>query len=179
MAHPLVDDLDLRARRIRLVLLDVDGVLTDGTVTIHAAGGESKAFFIRDGAAIVWAQRQGLRVGFLSGRPSDATTRRAAELRVSLVAQPGPDKRQAYADILTECGCADDETAYMGDDVLDLPILSRAGLAAAPADAVDEVRGRVHWVSSHPGGRGAVRELLELILRAQGKWDAVVASFSH
>ncbi|MCC7007557.1 MAG: HAD hydrolase family protein [Acidobacteria bacterium] len=171
------EELDIRARRVRLLLLDVDGVLTDGTVHIHAGQGESKGFFIRDGAAMAWARRDGLEIGLLSGRPSDATVRRASELGLTIVCQPGPDKRQAYADILTGCGCADEETAYMGDDLLDLPVLQRVGLSAAPADAVDDVRSRVHWVSAYPGGRGAVRELIELILRAQGRWDGLVSRF--
>lgn len=171
------EDLASRARRVRLVLLDVDGVLTDGTVVIHASGGESKGFWIRDGAAMVWARTRGLDIGLLSGRPSDATTRRATELGVSIVSQAGPDKRRAYADILTACRYRDEDVAYMGDDVLDLPVLTRVGLAAAPADAVDDVLSRVHWVSTRSGGRGAVREFLELILRAQGRWDDLLSGF--
>src|SRR6185295_12128483 len=108
------DELTARARKLRLVLLDVDGVLTDGTVSIASDGSESKRFFIRDGAAIVWALRHDLKVGFLSGRPSEATSRRAAELGVSLVSQGGPDKARGYADILSQCGCQHDEVGYMG-----------------------------------------------------------------
>ena len=171
------EDVQNRARRLRLLLLDVDGVLTDGTVNIFSTGGESKAFHIRDGAAIVWAGRQGLEIGLLSGRYSDATTRRADELKLKIVSQGGPDKRQAYADIVAAGEYADDEVAYMGDDILDLPILLRVGLSTAPADAVMEVRDRVHWVSRLGGGHGAVRELLEVILQAQGKWDGVLAAF--
>jgi 3-deoxy-D-manno-octulosonate 8-phosphate phosphatase (KDO 8-P phosphatase) len=168
------DDLAARARAIRLILLDVDGVLTDGTVDIASDGTESKAFSIRDGAAIVWARREGLEVGLLSGRPSPATTRRAAELGITLVVETGPDKRQAFADILTRAHLSDTEVAYMGDDLPDLPILGRVGLSAAPADAADEVASRVHWVSRRPGGRGAVRELVELILRARLRWEPLV-----
>lgn len=159
------------------MLLDVDGVLTDGTVSINSMGGESKPFFIRDGAAIVWARREGLEVGLLSGRPSEATSRRAAELGLEIVSQGGPDKRRAYADILTRCGYRDEEVGYMGDDILDLPILGRVGLSATPADAVDDVRTRVHWVSRAGGGRGAVRELIEVILTAQDKWGRVLNAF--
>lgn len=176
MPIPLEDVHD-RARRLRLLLLDVDGVLTDGTVNILSTGGESKGFHIRDGAAIVWAERQGLEIGLLSGRYSEATTRRAAELKLKIVSQAGPDKRQAYADIVHAGGYADDEVAYMGDDILDLPILLRAGLSTAPADAAPEVRDSVHWVSRFGGGRGAVRELLEVILQAQGKWDGILEGF--
>lgn len=171
------DALAARALSVRLLLLDVDGVLTDGTVAIHGSGSEAKNFFIRDGAAIVWAQRNGLQVGFLSGRPSQATTRRAAELGVTLVVQGDASKASAYSRILSARALADEHVAYMGDDFLDLPVLARVGLSAAPADAADEIRSRVHWVSAHPGGRGAVRELVEVILRARGQWDAFVDSF--
>jgi len=170
-------DVDERARHIRLLLLDVDGVLTDGAVSIDSAGGESKAFFIRDGISLIWARREGMDVGLLSGRNSATTTRRAAELGISIVSQGGTDKRVGYAEILTAHGYADADVAYMGDDVLDLPVLGRVGLSTAPADAVDEVRSRVHWVSRHAGGRGAVRELVEMVLRAKGRWDPIVNAF--
>ena len=171
------DALTARARTLRLLLFDVDGVLTDGAVAIHGGGSEAKNFFIRDGAAIVWAQRLGLPVGFLSGRPSQATTRRAAELGVSLVVQGDTNKGAAYSHILSTRALADEHVAYMGDDLLDLPVLARVGFSAAPADATDDVRTRVHWVSRHPGGRGAVRELIELVLRARGQWDPFIESF--
>jgi 3-deoxy-D-manno-octulosonate 8-phosphate phosphatase (KDO 8-P phosphatase) len=171
------EEVRARARRLRLLLLDVDGVLTDGTVTIDSVGGESKPFHIRDGAAIVWAAREQLEVGLLSGRPSAATTRRAAELGLRLVSQRGPDKLEAYRDILAERGLTDDEIGYMGDDLLDLAVIDRVGLSAAPADAASEVLGRVHWVSRFPGGRGAVRELLEVVLDARGTWDRIVRGF--
>jgi 3-deoxy-D-manno-octulosonate 8-phosphate phosphatase (KDO 8-P phosphatase) len=171
------EELQARARRLQLILLDVDGVLTDGTVAIHSTGGESKSFHIRDGAAIVWARREGLEIGLLSGRPSEATARRAAELGISLVLQAGPDKMRSYQGVLAANTCEDDQVAYMGDDLLDLAVLERVGLSAAPADAAAEVRNRVHWVSTHAGGRGAVRELLELVLRAQGKWDRIIQTF--
>jgi 3-deoxy-D-manno-octulosonate 8-phosphate phosphatase (KDO 8-P phosphatase) len=167
-------DIAARAAGLRLILLDVDGVLTDGTVSIHSDGAESKAFFIRDGAAILWARREGLRVGLLSGRPSGATARRAAELGISLVVQGTTDKGAALSDLLLAHGLADAEVAYMGDDLLDLPVIDRVGLSAAPADAVEDVRARVHWVSTLGGGRGAVREFIELILRARGRPAAVV-----
>lgn len=163
-----------RASRIRLILLDVDGVLTDGTVHVHSTGGESKPFFIRDGLGMVWARREGLEVGLLSGRPSEATTRRARELGLRIVSQGSNDKRQAFADILATYGYVAGDVAYMGDDLVDLPILHQAGLSAAPADAVDDVRSQVHWVSGRAGGRGAVRELVELVLVAQGRWTGIV-----
>jgi 3-deoxy-D-manno-octulosonate 8-phosphate phosphatase (KDO 8-P phosphatase) len=170
-------EVNARAQQIRLLLLDVDGVLTDGAVSIDSAGGEAKAFFIRDGISLIWARREGVEVGLLSGRTSATTTRRAAELGINIVSQGGTDKRLGYADILTAHGYADADVAYMGDDVLDLPVLGRVGLSAAPADAVDDVRSRVHWVSRHAGGRGAVRELVEVVLRAKGRWDPIVNAF--
>ena len=163
-----------RARHVRLLLFDVDGVMTDGTVSIAASGDETKTFSIRDGAALVWAQRAGFEVALLSGRPSQATARRAAELGITRVLQGPPDKRQAYQGLLKECAVTDREVAYMGDDWLDLVILERVGLAAAPADAMKEVRQRVHWVSRFPGGRGAVRDLIEMMLKAHRRWHDVL-----
>ena len=167
-----------RARRIRLLLFDVDGVLTDGVVVMHADGSESKGFHIKDGAAIVWAQRAGLQVGLLSARSSGATTHRAAQLAIRIVRQGVASKLSAFEQILTSSGLQDEAVAYMGDDLLDLPVLDRAGLASAPADAAAEVRRAVHGVATAAGGRGAVRELIELVLRAQGRWDGVVAEHS-
>lgn len=170
--------LQEKAARVRLVLFDVDGVLTDGLVIMHADGSESKGFHIRDGAAIVWAQRAGLNVGLLSARSSGATTQRAAQLAVSIVSQGVADKLAAYERIVRDNGLDDDAVAYMGDDLLDLPVLERAGLSAAPADAVAEVRAKVDWVSQSPGGRGAARELIELVLRAQNRWDDIVQQYA-
>jgi 3-deoxy-D-manno-octulosonate 8-phosphate phosphatase (KDO 8-P phosphatase) len=169
------DEVTARARRVRLMLFDVDGVLTDCAVTIAGAGQEAKTFSIRDGAALVWARQCGLEVGFLSGRPSDATSRRAAELGIDLVIQGGPRKREPFAVLLSQRGLGADEVAYMGDDLADLPVITSVGLSAAPADAAPEVAARAHWVSAHPGGRGAVREFIELVLRARNQWDDVVA----
>jgi 3-deoxy-D-manno-octulosonate 8-phosphate phosphatase (KDO 8-P phosphatase) len=168
----------MRSRRVKLVLLDVDGVMTDGLIFVSPDGSEAKAFSIRDGAAIVWAQRCGLPVGLLTGRPSDATHRRAAELGIDLVASSGPDKQLAYNQILRARGLTDTDVAYMGDDLLDLPVLRRAGLSAAPADAAAEVKSAVHWVSPHDGGRGAVRDLIELVLKGRGMWDGLLRSLS-
>jgi 3-deoxy-D-manno-octulosonate 8-phosphate phosphatase (KDO 8-P phosphatase) len=166
--------LQAKASRIRLMLFDVDGVLTNGEVVMHADGSESKAFHIRDGAAIVWAQRAGLTVGLLSARSSGATSHRAAQLAVRIVEQGVKSKLTAYERIIRDARVEDADVAYMGDDLLDLQVLARVGLSAAPADAAPEVRERVDWVSPTAGGRGAVRELVELILRAQQRWDDVL-----
>jgi 3-deoxy-D-manno-octulosonate 8-phosphate phosphatase (KDO 8-P phosphatase) len=173
----LADDLDRRAAAVRLILFDVDGVLTDGRVLVHGDGTESKSFFIRDGIAMVWAQRAGIRVGFLSARLSPTTPHRAAQLGVTLVYHGVSSKQATYERILSELSLTDADVAYMGDDVVDLAVLSRAGLAAAPADCVAEVRERAHFVSSFAGGAGAARELVEHILRVQGKWPGVVDSY--
>ena len=163
-----------KASRIRLLLFDVDGVLTTGEVLMHADGSESKGFHIRDGAAIVWAQRAGLTVGLLSARSSGATAHRAAQLAVRIVEQGVRSKLVAYEQIIRDARVEDADVAYMGDDLLDLQVLSRVGLSAAPADAAPEVRERVDWVSNASGGRGAARELVELVLRAQQRWDDVL-----
>jgi 3-deoxy-D-manno-octulosonate 8-phosphate phosphatase (KDO 8-P phosphatase) len=169
--------LDERALGIRMVLFDVDGVLTDGLVLMHADGSESKGFHIRDGAAMVWAQRAGLTVGLLSARSSGATSHRAAQLAIRLVVQGAHSKLSAYERILRDSAMPDSAVAYMGDDLLDLPVLTRVGLSAAPADAAPEVLARVNWASTARGGRGAVREFIEMILRAQHRWDAVVREY--
>ena len=166
-----------RASKIRLVLFDVDGVLTDGKIVMHADGSESKVFDIKDGTAVVWAMRLGLQVGFLSARSSAATAQRAAQLGVTLVHQGVASKLETYDQIADSLLLDDDQIAYMGDDVLDLPVLTRVGLATAPADAAAEVRTRVHWVSQRRGGDGAARELIETILRAQDRWDSIVATY--
>jgi 3-deoxy-D-manno-octulosonate 8-phosphate phosphatase (KDO 8-P phosphatase) len=169
--------IDAKAARIILLLFDVDGVLTDGTVLMHGDGSESKTFAIRDGIAMVWAQRVGLKVGFLSARMSPTTPHRAAQLGVTLVYHGVKSKAATYARILVDEQVTDEEVAYMGDDIVDLAVLARAGLSAAPSDAVEEVRQRVHWVSHWPGGGGAARELIEVVLRAQNRWNDVVAGY--
>jgi len=168
-----------KAARLRLLLFDVDGVLTDGTIVVHADGSESKRFHIRDGAGIVWAQRAGLLVGLISARTSTATAQRAAQLAIRIVEQGAASKLGTYQRIVADQGLADDQVAFMGDDLLDLPVLAQAGVSAAPADAAPEVRARVDWVSSVAGGRGAVREFVEFVLRAQGAWDGIVAEYSR
>jgi 3-deoxy-D-manno-octulosonate 8-phosphate phosphatase (KDO 8-P phosphatase) len=170
-------DVLRRAAAVRVLLVDVDGVLTDGTVLLRGDGLESKRFHIRDGTAVVLARRAGLRTGLISGRPSDATVQRASQLEFDYVHQVPASKLSAYEAVLREAGVDDAAVAYMGDDLIDLPLLARAGFAAAPADAVDEVRSAAHWVSPHAGGTGAVRDLVEFILKAQGRWNTVVDEY--
>lgn len=171
-------ELRERASPIRLILFDVDGVLTDGDIILNADGSESKRFNIRDGTGIVWAHRAGLKTGVLSGRASVATALRAAQLGMTVIRQDASAKEDVYDEIRRQYGLTDLQVAYMGDDVMDLPVLRRAGLATAPSDAAEQVRRRVHWVSNARGGHGAARELVELVLDAQGLLDQVVAAYA-
>ena len=170
--------LAARCRNLRLLLCDVDGVLTDGTVLLLPDGGEAKAFHIRDGLGIVLARRAGLRFGLLSGRTSDAVTRRAAELGIDIVRQGVSDKPKALREIVAAEGIAPAQVAYMGDDVNDLGVMTEVGLSAAPADAPLEVRAQAYMVTDARGGRGCLREFVEAILRARGEWDGLVAGIA-
>ena len=169
--------LQEKAFPVRLLLFDVDGVLTDGKIVVHPDGSESKRFDIRDGMGIVCAQRAGLKTGLLSARSSATTIVRAAQLGISIVYQNVARKLDAYEEILRVERLADREVAYMGDDLFDAPVLARAGLSAAPADAIEEIRQQVDWVSRASGGDGAVRELVELVLRLQGKWAGLLKPY--
>jgi 3-deoxy-D-manno-octulosonate 8-phosphate phosphatase (KDO 8-P phosphatase) len=155
-----------RAARVRLVLLDVDGVLTDGRLYYGAEGEALKTFDVKDGHGIVLL-REHVDFGVISGRPGKASQRRLEELRVKHLVFGERDKLAGYAR-LAHLGVPDEEVAYMGDDVNDVPLLRRVGLAACPADARPEVREVAHFVARSPGGRGAVRELCDLVLRAKG-----------
>ena len=166
--------IQAKAALVKLLLFDVDGVLTDGKILMHPDGTESKQFDIKDGTGIVWAQRAGLKVGVLSARSSAATAQRAAQLGITIVHQGVPSKIRAYDAILRQHGLTDADVAYMGDDVLDLPVITRAGLSASPSDAVDEVRTRVDYVSRASGGAGAARELVELVLKSQDRWERLL-----
>ena len=172
-----MDNLAAKAAKVKLILLDVDGVLTDGAVVIFGDGSETKRFHIRDGIALVWAQRAGITVGLLSARQSPTTAQRAAQLGITLIHQGVASKITTYDQIVGDMVLSDEDVAYMGDDIVDLAVLARAGLSAAPSDAVNEVRSRVDFVSARPGGEGAVRELVEMILRAKGHWDPLVAAY--
>jgi len=156
-----------RARRIRLLVLDVDGVLTDGRLYFTTGGEELKAFHVRDGAGIVAVQRAGVTVAIISGRDSAAVTRRAGELGIRHVYQGAGDKGATFDQLLAELGVAAAETACVGDDTPDAPMLGRAGLAIAVADAHPALLASAHWVTKSKGGRGAVREVCDLLLSAR------------
>jgi 3-deoxy-D-manno-octulosonate 8-phosphate phosphatase (KDO 8-P phosphatase) len=167
-----------RARQTRLLMMDVDGVLTDGRIIQDSYGHELKVFDVKDGHGIVMAHRAKLRTALISGRASDTITRRAQELGIELVFQKIWNKLEVYEKILSETQFAPDEIAYIGDDLVDIPLLRRVGLAVAVADAVDEVKAAAHLVTQRPGGQGAVRELIELILRAQGHWETLLERYT-
>jgi 3-deoxy-D-manno-octulosonate 8-phosphate phosphatase (KDO 8-P phosphatase) len=164
-----------RCRALKLILCDVDGVMTDGTVLLLPDGGEAKSFSIRDGLGIVLAHRAGLRTGVLSGRRLGSLSGRVRELGMAVVREAVRDKAAALAEILAEQGVSGSEVAYVGDDLNDLPVMAAVGLSAAPADAPLEVRAQAFMALTAKGGRGCVRELVEAILRARGEWEKVVA----
>jgi 3-deoxy-D-manno-octulosonate 8-phosphate phosphatase (KDO 8-P phosphatase) len=167
--------LAARCRALKLVLSDVDGVLTDGTVLILPDGREARSFHVRDGLAVVLAHQAGLRTGLVSGRQSDSVAQRATELKMSVVRQGVRDKGQALDEILGQTGLEAREVAYMGDDISDLPVMAAVGLSAAPADAPLEVRLQAFMVTEAAGGGGCLREFIEAILRARGDWERVAA----
>jgi 3-deoxy-D-manno-octulosonate 8-phosphate phosphatase (KDO 8-P phosphatase) len=167
-----------RARKTRLLIMDVDGVLTDGRIIQDGHGHELKVFDVKDGHGIVMAHRAKLRTALISGRESETITRRAEELGIELVFQKIWNKLEVYEKILVDTELTHDEVAYIGDDLIDIPLLRRVGLAVAVADAVDEVKAAAHLITQRPGGQGAVREVIELILRAQGHWDTLLERYT-
>lgn len=170
-------DLTERARKIRLLLLDVDGVLTDNRLFYGDNGIEYKAFHTRDGHGMVLLRQAGIDLGIITGRTSEVVARRMADLQVKYVYQGVPDKLPTFEKLMDESGLQPDQVAYMGDDILDLPLLRRVGLAGMPANADPTLKEHVHFVSRYPGGQGAVRELCELILKSQGAWDEIMAFY--
>jgi 3-deoxy-D-manno-octulosonate 8-phosphate phosphatase (KDO 8-P phosphatase) len=162
--------------RLRLLVLDVDGVLTDGTVLYGGGVDEVKAFHTRDGAGLALWRDAGLLTTFITGRGGDSVRRRADELRIGRIWERARDKTAAFDEMLAHFGVTAPETLVMGDDVPDLRMLERAGFAAAPADASPDVLPRVHYVARAAGGHGAVREVVEHVLRATGRWDALMES---
>lgn len=169
--------LSVRCRALKLLLSDVDGVMTNGSLLLLPDGGEAKAFHVRDGLAVVLAHAAGLRTGLLSGRASDVVARRAAELGMAVVRQGVKDKGLALREIMAELRIEAHEVAYLGDDLNDLPVLTAVGLSAAPRDAVFEVRAEVFMALEAKGGEGCLREFVEAILKARGDWERVTAAF--
>jgi len=178
--NPVTCHLSLvtRLRRVKLFLCDVDGVLTDGSVYLGAAL-EIKRFNIRDGLGMIFLHRAGLKVGWVSARPSAVTKARAAELEIDFLVQQGDrvSKTGAVEKLLRQAKLDWNAVCFVGDDVVDLGPLARAGLAVAVADARPEVKAAAHYVARARGGRGAVREVAEMILQAQEKWDAIISHY--
>jgi 3-deoxy-D-manno-octulosonate 8-phosphate phosphatase (KDO 8-P phosphatase) len=172
------EDVARRAARLRLLLLDCDGVLTDGRITLVEGGDELKSFHTRDGHGLVLLHRAGLSSGIISGRTSSAVERRARDLGIKFVRQGELNKVVAFEDVLREAGVTPDEVAFVGDDVVDVPLMRRSGLAVAVSDATEETRAAAHYVTRLPGGFGAVREVCELILKAQGRWDELMKRYT-
>lgn len=172
-----MDDLDLRAAKIRLLCTDIDGVLTDGTLRYGREPGHTKAFHVRDGAAVKWLQRAGIPVAFISGLEAEATRNRARDLAVEDCYAGHLDKLPVLDELCAKYGLAYDQVAHLGDDLPDLPLLRRVGLACAPSDAAAEVQAACHWVVPVPGGHGLLRQVAEKILKAQGRWAETVGKY--
>ena len=177
MPSRLSPSLRQRLRGVKLFLCDVDGVMTDGTVWMGDAG-ENKRFHIRDGLGLKFLQRHGIQVGWISRRPSPATKRRADDLKIDFLIQLDSDKVPAIEGLLKRIGLNWSDTCYVGDDVVDVGALNRAAVAVAVADAVPEAQAAADYITTAPGGLGAIRETVELILKAQNKWQRVLEEYA-
>ncbi len=166
-----------KARKIKVLLLDVDGVLTDGAITMNDRGEEMKSFNVRDGQGIKLLQEGGVEVGLISGRFSKVVTYRARELGIRIVYQGVRNKLEGYEKIKARKGYKNPAVAYIGDDLMDLPLLRTVGLAITIGDGWEELKSRVDYVTAHKGGQGAVREVAELLLRAQDNWKKVISEY--
>ncbi len=171
-------EVERRARRIKLLLMDCDGVLTDGRLELLENGDEQKTFHARDGQGIALFHRAGLKTGIISGRTSSAVERRAQELSMTYVRQQATDKVAALDEMLALSGLTVDQCAYIGDDLGDIPVMLRVEFAVAVNDAVFETQQHAHYVTGLRGGHGAVREVTDLILKSQGHWHELMKSFT-
>lgn len=172
-----MDSLLDRARRIRLVCTDVDGVLTTGALVYGREPGHTKAFHVRDGAAVKWLQKAGLAVAFISGLDSPATRYRAEDLGVEDCYLGRLEKGPVLEELCRKHGLTPDQVAHVGDDLHDLPLLRVVGLACCPSDAAPEVQAAAHWIVPLPGGQGVLRAVVELILKAQEQWDGILSPY--
>jgi 3-deoxy-D-manno-octulosonate 8-phosphate phosphatase (KDO 8-P phosphatase) len=175
-----MDDLisiERRASRIKLLLMDCDGVLTDGRLWLTENGDEQKSFNTKDGLGLALLHRAGLQSGIISGRKSIAVERRAQELGIEFLRQGDEQKIAAFEEVLRLAGVNEDEVAFIGDDLSDIPLMQRSELAVAVADAVEEARAAAHYVTHAEGGRGAVREVVEIILKSQGRWNDLIEGY--
>jgi 3-deoxy-D-manno-octulosonate 8-phosphate phosphatase (KDO 8-P phosphatase) len=168
-----------RCRQIELILSDVDGVLTDGGIYFDNQGIELKRFHIRDGMGIRLWQRAGYRFGLLTARSSHIVKVRAAELNIDLVRQGFEHKLRAAKELIAELGLKPEQVCHLGDDLTDLPVIQYVGLGVAVQDAAEDVRGVADYITDLPGGRGAVREVIEMVLKAKGRWNDLVRNYIH
>lgn len=169
--------MENKIKRVRLVILDVDGVLTGGQIFFGNSGEMMKQFDVQDGMGISLLRQAGVRVAIITGRTSDIVRLRAAELHIDDVYQGSMSKKDAFCDLLAKYELKEEEVCYVGDDLIDIPVMRRAGFACAVANAVAEVRGIASYVTTKEGGRGAVREIAELILKTQGHWETLLAKY--
>jgi 3-deoxy-D-manno-octulosonate 8-phosphate phosphatase (KDO 8-P phosphatase) len=163
-----------RAQKIQMLLSDVDGVMTDGSIILGSNGQEFKIFSAQDGMAITMAKKAGIKIGIITGRKSSVVTQRAQELAIDEVFQGNPSKLEAYFQIRQKYNLRDDQIAYMGDDIGDLGVMGQVGMAIAVANGVPEIKERAHYVTQKPGGAGAIREVVDLILEMKGIKDQVI-----
>jgi 3-deoxy-D-manno-octulosonate 8-phosphate phosphatase (KDO 8-P phosphatase) len=175
----ITEQIEQRAARVKLLLMDCDGVLTDGRITLLENGDEEKSFHTRDGHGLVLLHRAGLQSGIISGRTSSLVERRARDLGIAYVRQGTWDKIKDFREVLAEAGVAEIDVAYVGDDVTDIPLMLRCGFGVAVSDATEDTRAAAHYTTSLPGGFGAVREVCELILKAQGRWPELMQRYTE
>jgi 3-deoxy-D-manno-octulosonate 8-phosphate phosphatase (KDO 8-P phosphatase) len=166
-----------KIRKIKILILDVDGVMTDGRIIMDDDGRQMKNFDVRDGHGLKMIQRYGIKVILLTGRTSDVVTHRAHDLGIKEVYQGSLNKKEVFEKIIHKHKIPEDAFAYLGDDIIDIPVLRRVGFSAAVANAVSVVKKSVDFVTNNPGGRGAVREICDLILQGQGKWPEIASKY--
>ena len=164
-------------KNIRLLLVDVDGVMTDGRIIFDGNGLETKFFNVKDGHGIKMLQRHGVEIGIITGRTSVVVDIRARELGINIVYQGALRKLESYDDVKLKTGLSDSQIAYIGDDIIDVPVMRRVAFSAAPSDALPEVRELADYVTACAGGRGAVREVCDMIIKGRGEWEEVVARY--
>jgi 3-deoxy-D-manno-octulosonate 8-phosphate phosphatase (KDO 8-P phosphatase) len=166
-----------KLKKIKLLILDVDGVMTDGRIIMDSEGRELKNFDVRDGHGIKMIQRYGIKVAILTGRKSKVVEHRAKDLEIEDVYQKAFNKKEVFEKILQKHKLSNKEVAFMGDDIVDIPVLKIVGFSASVANALDIVKRQVDYITKNSGGRGAVREVCEMILQAQGKWPEIAARY--
>lgn len=171
------DEFEERIKRVKLVLMDCDGVLTDGRIMLIPDADEQKTFHTRDGHGIVLLHRAGIKTGIISGRTSQMLERRALELNMNFLRQGTWNKVKDFEEVLNQAGVSAEDTAFIGDDVTDIPLMERVSFAVAVADAVEETKAAAHYTTSLSGGFGAVREVCDLILKTQGHWEELMKRY--